>query len=188
MKTKLTESVKQAIVNSGLRSGMTISFHHPLRTGDYVLNMVLEAIAELGIGDLTVNASSLFDAHRPLKEHIKNGVVTTLQTDYMSRELGRFISAGGMKNPVQFRTHGGRPCDIENGKTPIDVAFIAAPASDAMGNCTGKIGKSACGSLGYAIPDAKCAKHVVVITDELHPYPLIEWSIPETDVDQVVAV
>ena len=45
-----------------------------------------------------------------------------------------------------------------------------------------------CGSLGYAIPDAKCAKHVVVITDELHPYPLIEWSIPETDVDQVVAV
>ena len=188
MKTKLTESVKQAIVNSGLRSGMTISFHHHLRNGDYVLNMVLEAIAELGIGDLTVNASSLFDAHRPLKEHIKNGVVTTLQTDYMSRELGRFISAGGMKNPVQFRTHGGRPCDIENGKTPIDVAFIAAPASDAMGNCTGKIGKSACGSLGYAIPDAKCAKHVVVITDELHPYPLIEWSIPETDVDQVVAV
>ena len=131
MKTKLTESVKQAIVNSGLRSGMTISFHHHLRNGDYVLNMVLEAIAELGIGDLTVNASSLFDAHRPLKEHIKNGVVTTLQTDYMSRELGRFISAGGMKNPVQFRTHGGRPCDIENGKTPIDVAFIAAPASDA---------------------------------------------------------
>ena len=91
MKTKLTESVKQAIVNSGLRSGMTISFHHHLRNGDYVLNMVLEAIAELGIGDLTVNASSLFDAHRPLKEHIKNGVVTTLQTDYMSRELGRFM-------------------------------------------------------------------------------------------------
>ena len=50
MKTKLTESVKQAIVNSGLRSGMTISFHHHLRNGDYVLNMVLEAIAELGIG------------------------------------------------------------------------------------------------------------------------------------------
>ncbi len=47
MKTKLTESVKQAIVNSGLRSGMTISFHHHLRNGDYVLNMVLEAIAEL---------------------------------------------------------------------------------------------------------------------------------------------
>ena len=186
MKTKLTESVKQAIVNSGLRSGMTISFHHHLRNGDYVLNMVLEAIAELGIGDLTVNASSLFDAHRPLKEHIKNGVVTTLQTDYMSRELGRFISAGGMKNPVQFRTHGGRPCDIENGKTPIDVAFIAAPASDAMGNCTGKIGKSACGSLGYARTDAKYADNVIIITNHLVAYPNAPWAIPEYDVDYVV--
>ena len=109
-------------------------------------------------------------------------------TDYMSGELGKFISAGGMKNPVQFRTHGGRPCDIANGKTPIDVAFIAAPASDMMGNCTGKQGKSACGSLGYAMPDARHAKYTVVITDELVNYPLIDWSIPETDVDAVVVV
>ena len=185
---KLVSSIKQAILDSGLRDGMTVSFHHHLRNGDYVLNMVMDAIAELKIKELTVNASSLFDTHRPLKEHIKNGVVTTIQTDYMSGELGRFISAGNMVNPVQFRTHGGRPCDIENGKTPIDVAFIAAPASDPMGNCTGKIGSSACGSLGYAIPDAKYARYVVVITDELKPYPLIDWSIPETDVDAVVTV
>ena len=186
--SKLISSIKQAVEASGLKSGMTVSFHHHLRNGDYVLNMVMEAIAELGIKDLTVNASSLFDTHRPLKEHIQNGVVSTIQTDYMSQELGRFISAGNMKNPVQFRTHGGRPADIESGKTPIDVAFIAAPASDNMGNCTGKMGKSACGSLGYAMPDARCAKFVVVITDELHPYPLVTRSIPETDVDAVVVV
>ena len=185
---KLTSSIKEAVINSGLRDGMTVSFHHHLRNGDYVLNMVMEAISELGIRDLTVNASSLFDTHRPMKEHIKNGTVKSILTDYMSGELGRFISAGGMNSPVQFRTHGGRPCDIENGKTPIDVAFIAAPASDPMGNCTGKRGKSACGSLGYAIPDARNARHTVVITDELVPYPLIDWSIPETDVDQVVLV
>ena len=185
---KLTSSIKEAVINSGLRDGMTVSFHHHLRNGDYVLNMVMEAISELGIRDLTVNASSLFDTHRPMKEHIKNGTVKSILTDYMSGELGRFISAGGMNSPVQFRTHGGRPCDIENGKTPIDVAFIAAPASDPMGNCTGKRGKSACGSLGYAIPDARNAMHTVVITDELVPYPLIVWSIPETDVDQVVLV
>ncbi len=188
MMNKLVNSIKQAVIDSGLRDGMTVSFHHHLRNGDYVLNMVMEAIAELGIKDLTVNASSLFDAHRPLKEHIKNGVVTTILTDYMSAELGRFISAGNMKNPVQFRTHGGRPADIENGRTPIDVAFIAAPASDCMGNCTGKMGKSACGSLGYAMPDAKNARFTVVITDDLHPYPLTGWSIPETDVDEVVVV
>ncbi|MBR3460123.1 MAG: citrate lyase subunit alpha [Clostridia bacterium] len=185
---KLVNSIKQAVIDSGLKDGQTISFHHHLRNGDYVLNMVMEVIAELGIKNLTVNASSLFDTHRPLKEHIKNGVVTTILTDYMSAELGSFISAGNMANPVQFRTHGGRPCDIENGSTPIDVAFIAAPASDAMGNCTGKYGKSACGSLGYAIPDAKNAGFVVVITDELHTYPLTGWSIPETDVDEVVVV
>ena len=185
---KLVSSVKEAIECSGLRDGMTVSFHHHLRNGDYVLDMVMDAIAEAGIHNLTVNASSLFDIHAPLKEHIKNGVVTTLLTDYMSQNLGTFISEGGMANPVQFRTHGGRPADIENGRTPIDVAFIAAPASDPMGNCTGKIGKSACGSLGYAIPDAKNAKYTVVITDELHPYPLTDRSIDETDVDAVVVV
>ena len=185
---KLLPTIKDAIIASGLRDGMTVSFHHHLRNGDYVLNMVMQTIAELGIRDLTVNASSLFDTHRPLIGHIENGVVTTLMTDYMSGELGRFISAGGMKNPVQFRTHGGRPCDIANGKTQIDVAFIAAPASDMMGNCTGKQGKSACGSLGYAMPDARYAKYTVVITDELVNYPLIDWSIPETDVDAVVVV
>ena len=186
--SKLVSSIKQAIIDSGLKSGQTVSFHHHLRNGDHVLNMVMQAIAELGIGDLTLNASSLFNCHRPLKEHIKNGVVTTIITDYMASELGSFISEGNMKNPVQFRTHGGRPFDIENGRTPIDVAFVAAPAADCMGNCTGKLGRSACGSLGYAMPDAKNARFTVVITDELHPYPLASWSIPETDVDEVVEV
>ena len=185
---KLRKTIREAILESGLKSGMTVSFHHHLRNGDFVLNMVMDEIAALGIRDLTVNASSLFDTHAPLKEHIKNGVVTKILTDYMSAGLGGFISEGGMDNPVQFRTHGGRPAEIENGNTPIDVAFIAAPAADPMGNCTGKLGKSACGSLGYAIPDAKHAKYVVAITDELHPYPLTGWSIPETDVDAVVVV
>lgn len=185
---KLRNSIREAILESGLKSGMTVSFHHHLRNGDYVLNMVMDEIAALGIRDLTVNASSLFDTHAPLKEHIRNGVVRKILTDYMSAGLGSFISGGGMETPVEFRTHGGRPADIGNGRTPIDVAFIAAPAADPMGNCTGKLGKSACGSLGYAIPDAKHAKYVVAITDELHPYPLCGWSIPETDVDAVVVV
>jgi len=93
-----------------------------------------------------------------------------------------------MENPVQFRTHGGRPSDICQGKTPIDVAFIAAPTSDPMGNCSGKYGKSACGSLGYAYADAMHAKKVVVITDNLVEYPMQDWSISEDYVDYVVQV
>ena len=57
-----------------------------------------------------------------------------------------------------------------------------------MGNCTGKLGKSACGSLGYAIPDAMYAKKVIVLTDNLVPYPPSQPSIDETYVDYVVPV
>lgn len=188
MGTKLVSSLREAIERSGLKSGMSVSFHHHLRNGDYVLNMVMDEIAKMGIGDLTLNASSLFDCHLPLAEHIRSGVVRKIRTDYMSAGLGRMISEGLMAEPVEFRTHGGRPKDIASGETPIDVAFIAAPAADEMGNCTGKLGPSACGSLGYAFPDAMYAKNVVVITDNLVPYPLQGWSIPEIYVNTVVRV
>ena len=185
---KLVKSIKEAVALCGIKDGMTVSFHHHLRNGDFVLNMVMEELAAAGLRDLTVNASSLFDAHAPLLEHIENGVVTGLSADYIAAGVGRAVSQGIMEKPVQFRTHGGRPNDIRLGRTPIDVAFIAAPTADPMGNCSGKYGKSACGSLGYAFADAMFAKKVVVITDNLVPYPLADFSISENFVDYVVAV
>ena len=185
---KVVNSVREAIQLSGLKDGMTVSFHHHLRNGDYVLNMVMEEIARLGIKNITVNASSLFDTHMPLISHIQNGVVTGIATDYIASSLGRCFSEGVLENPIEFRTHGGRPADIASGKTPIDVAFIAAPTADPMGNCSGKQGKSACGSLGYAFADAMYAKKKVVITDHLVDYPLESCSIPEEQIDYVVAV
>ena len=186
--SKVVSSIKEAVKLSGLRDGMTVSFHHHLRNGDFVLNMVMEEIAAQGIKDINVNASSLFDVHTPILEHIKNGVVTGIAADYIAAGVGRAISEGIMEKPVQFRTHGGRPSDIVQGKTPIDVAFIAAPTADTMGNCSGKYGKSACGSLGYAFADAMYAKKVVVITDNLVPYPMQDFSISEDWVDFVVSV
>ena len=47
--SKLVASIKEAIEQCGLKDGMTISFHHHMRNGDYVLNMVMEAIAEMGL-------------------------------------------------------------------------------------------------------------------------------------------
>ena len=185
---KVVSSVREAVALSGLKDGMTVSFHHHLRNGDYVLNMVMEEIAQAGLRDITVNASSLFDIHLPLLEHIKNGVVSGVAADYISAGLGRAFSLGVLNKPVEFRTHGGRPYDIARGRTPIDVAFIAAPTADAMGNCTGKIGRSACGSLGYAFADAQYAKTVVVITDNLLSHPLEDPSIPAELVDYVVRV
>ena len=185
---KLVASIRDAIIAAGLKDGMTISFHHHMRNGDYVLNMVMEEIAAMGIKDLTLNATALFDIHLPLIEHIKNGVVTTLMTNYMSAGLGKIICTGVMDKPVQFRTHGTRPDDIIHGRTPIDLAFVAAPQSDDMGNCTGKYGKSACGAFGYAIIDAQYAKKTVVITDELVDYPMVGFTVPEVYVDYVVVV
>ena len=188
METKLVRSIREAVQLSGLKDGMTVSFHHHLRNGDFVLNMVMEEIAALGLKDIFVNASSLFDVHTPMLQHIENHVVTGISADYISGGLGRPISQGIMDKPVQFRTHGGRPSDISLGRTPIDVAFIAAPTADPMGNCSGKYGKSACGSLGYAFADAMYAKKVVVITDNLVQYPLQDFSISEDYVDYVVCV
>ena len=186
--SKVVKTLKEAVRLAGLTDGCTVSFHHHLRNGDFVLNMVMEEIAAQGYKDLTVNASSLFDVHMPLLEHIQKGVVTGISADYIAAGIGRAISGGILEKPVQFRTHGGRPNDIVLGRTPIDVAFIAAPTADAQGNCTGKLGKSACGSLGYAYADAMCAKKVVVITDNLLSQPLESTSISGDYVDYVVAV
>ena len=186
--SKVVKSLKDAVQLAGIRDGMTVSFHHHLRNGDFVLNMVMAEIAAQGYKDLNVNASSLFDVHAPLLEHIQNGVVTGLAADYIAAGIGKAISRGIMEKPVQFRTHGGRPSDISLGRTPVDVAFIAAPTADTMGNCSGKYGKSACGSLGYAFADAMYAKKVIVITDNLVPYPMQDYSISEDYVDYVVAV
>ncbi len=182
---EVLKSIRDVLSACELRDGMTVSFHHHLRNGDYVLNMVMKEIAALGIKDITVNASSLFDIHSPIVSHIKNGVVTGIKTDYMSAGVGFEISSGIMEKPVEFYTHGGRPSAVMSGKTPVDIAFIAAPAADRYGNCTGKYGKSACGSLGYAFADAEYAKKTVVITDGLCDK-LDDFSIDGKFVDFIV--
>ena len=39
MEGKLVKTLQEAIALSGLKSGMSVSFHHHLRNGDYTLNM-----------------------------------------------------------------------------------------------------------------------------------------------------
>jgi len=186
--SKIIPSLREAIAASGLRDGMTVSFHHHLRNGDHVLNMVMEVIAGMGIRDLTVAPSSLFPVHGPLVDHIRKGVVRGLQTNYALGPVAEAVSRGELPTPMFLRTHGGRVRAIEAGELAIDVAFIAAPAADPYGNINGVYGPSACGSLGYAAADAQHARFVVAVTDNLMPYPLRPVSIPQTRVDAVVVV
>ena len=185
---KIVETLKAAIIQSGLQDGMTISFHHSFRNGDYVLNMVMDVIAALGIKQLTIAPSSLTDAHIPLLKHIQNGVVTKIYTSGMRGELGEAVSKGLMDTPVLFHSHGGRARALENGTIKIDVAFLGVPSCDIYGNANGYSGPSACGSLGYAICDAQDADKVVLITDYLVDYPNVPFSIHQDQVDYIVKV
>lgn len=185
---KVLETLDQALNTLNIKDGMTISFHHHLRNGDYVLNMVVEALAKRGIKDLTIAASSIFPVHAPLVEYMKSGVVTGIIANYMSGPVPEAISRGELKKPAIMQTHGGRSRAIESGDLHIDVAFIAAPTADTYGNINGVYGKSACGTLGYAVSDAEFADKTIAITDNLVPFPACPIEISQIFVDYVVQV
>ncbi|MDR1471725.1 MAG: citrate lyase subunit alpha [Synergistaceae bacterium] len=182
--SKVVGGIKDAIAASGLTSGMTISFHHHLRNGDHVVNQVIGACAEMGIRGLTIFPTALFEVHRDIIPHIKSGVVSRIMGS-VNGPIGQLISEGGMEAPVVLRSHGGRPRAVMSGEVRIDAAFIAAPTADRAGNISGRAGRSACGSIGYAFTDAECADCVVAITDNLHSHPISPVSIPGIYVDFV---
>ena len=185
-------TLEEAIRKSGLKDGMTISFHHHFRSGDKVINMVVAKLAEMGFKNLHLASSSLIDVHEPLIEHIKNGVITKISTSGLRGALATEVSHGLMDEPVVFRSHGSRGYAIKSGELHIDVAFLGASSSDPLGNAAGystsENAKSICGSLGYALPDAKYADKTVILTDDLVDYPNQHNAISEADVDYVVVV
>jgi citrate lyase subunit alpha/citrate CoA-transferase len=190
--SKIVDELETAIRLCGLRDGMTISFHHHFRNGDYIQNLVLEVIARMGIKRLTIASSSLSDIHAPMIEHIKNGVIYRIETSGLRGELANQISHGLMEVPVLFRSHGGRAYAIASGELKIDVAFLGVPSADLFGNANGFSrdgdNSTACGSLGYAMVDAQYADKVVLLTNNIVPYPNTPCAIPQTDVDYIVKV
>ena len=185
---KIVASLKEAIEKCEIKDGMTISFHHHFRAGDKLLMMVVDTLAEMGIKNLRIAASSLTSAHNGLVAHIENGVVNRLETSGVRGKLATADSEGILEYPAVIRSHGGRARAISSGDVKIDVAFLAASSADCMGNANGVVGKSICGSLGYAKVDAQHAEKVVVVTDTLVAYPNFPQSIPQTQVDYVVVV
>lgn len=186
--SKVRHSLSE-VIEKNVKDGMTISFHHHFRNGDFVFNKVMRIIIDQGIKNLTLAPSSLTGVMNDLViEAIKAGTVTNITSSGMRGELGDFISHGGMENPVIFRSHGGRARAIEEGAIKIDVAFLGVPISDEMGNANGMDGSAIFGSLGYALMDAQFADKVVLLTDNVVPYPNTPASIKQTQVDYVVKV
>nr|WP_318383985.1 citrate lyase subunit alpha [uncultured Enterobacter sp.] len=185
---KLCDTLDQAIARSGLKDGMTISFHHAFREGDQVINNVVARLARLGFKNLTLASSSLMTCNDALIEHIENGVITRIFTSGMRGRLAEAISHGLMDEPVQIHSHGGRVKLLQDGELTIDVAFLGVPCSDEFGNANGTYGKSCCGSLGYAMVDAHFARSVVLLTEALVPFPNTPASLVQDQVDYIVKV
>ncbi|MFW6330401.1 MAG: citrate lyase subunit alpha [Gemmatimonadota bacterium] len=184
---KRVPDLRTALERVGLRDGMTISTHHHFRNGDRVAVMALEAAAGLGVKGLRWFPSASFPAHAPVIDLIESGVVHHIEGS-MNGPLGDMTSRGRMPGLGVLRSHGGRWQAIQDGEVHVDVAVIAAPTADPFGNADGSHGPSACGSLGFALADSMYADHVIVVTDNLVPFPCIPWQIQGNNVDAVVVV
>jgi citrate lyase subunit alpha/citrate CoA-transferase len=184
---KRVPDLKTALERCGLRDGMTIATHHHLRDGDRVAVQTLQLAGELGVKNLRWFPSASFPSQREVIDLIRAGVVHHIEGS-MNGPLGEFTSRGGMPGVGVLRSHGGRWQAVQDGEVHVDIAVIAAPSADMFGNADGSHGPSACGSLGFALADATYADHVIVVTDNLVPFPCIPWQIQGNRVDHVVVV
>lgn len=180
-------TLEKALKACGLKNGMTVSFHHQLRNGDFVVNQMLGAIKELGVKDIRLAQTALFTVHQPVINYIKEGVVSRIEGS-LNDTVGDYVSKHPLKSPVILRSHGGRWAAVKTGELPIDIAIIAASASDERGNCSGLIGDSAFGPISYSQIDAMKAQHVIIVTDTIVEYPCKPQEIQERYVDWVVQV
>ena len=164
---KMVQNISELFDKLEIKDGATLSFHHHLRNGDFVLNMVFEEVKRRGIKDITLVASSIFPCHEPIVPLIKDGTIKNVITSYMSGPVAESISHGDLKGTLVMQSHGGRARAIMEGSVKIDVAFIGAPATDVHGNISATEGKAFCGTLGYAIADSIMAEKTVAITDTI---------------------
>jgi citrate lyase subunit alpha/citrate CoA-transferase len=184
---KMVSSLKEALVRAGLKNGMTISTHHHFREGDLIANMVFDCASELGIKDLCWFPSASFACHAYLLKYLDDGTISHIEGS-MNGPLGRYCSEGKMSKTAVLRSHGGRYQAIQDGDVKIDIAVIGAGCADAFGNANGLNGPSASGTLGFAVADAMFAEKVIVVTDNLVPFPCIPWQIQGNYVDYTVTM
>ncbi|MBC8327984.1 MAG: citrate lyase subunit alpha [Planctomycetes bacterium] len=183
----MVDGLVEALRRAGLADGMTISTHHHFRNGDLVANAVFDAAKRLGVKGLRWFPSASFPCHAHLLPYLEDGTLHHIEGS-MNGPLGEFCSRGRMAGLGVLRSHGGRYQAVQDGEVHIDIAVLAAPTADLFGNATGDRGPSACGLLGFGLADSEYADHVIVVTDNLVPFPCVPWQIQGQNVDQVVVV
>lgn len=184
---KVTASLKEALLQCGITNGMTLSTHHHFRNGDLIANQVFDIVHELGLKEMVWFPSASFPCHEHLTRYLEDGTINRIEGS-MNGALGKFCSEGKMKGTGVLRSHGGRYQALQDGDVIVDIAVIAAPSADAFGNANGVNGPTACGPLGFALGDSQYATKVIVVTDNLVPFPCVPWQINGNHVDYVVVM
>jgi citrate lyase subunit alpha/citrate CoA-transferase len=184
---KLVADMREALIKSGLKDGMTISTHHHLRNGDFIANAVFDIAHELGVKGLRWFPSASFPCHEHLIQYLEDGTIERIEGS-LNGPLGKFVSEGRMKGQGMLRSHGGRYQAVQDGEVKIDITVISAPTADYFGNANGLYGDSACGLLGFALVDSQYAGKVIVVTNNLVDFPCIPWQIQGNYVDFTVKV
>ena len=184
---KIAGTLKEALKKAGLKDGMTVSTHHHFRNGDLLANKLFDITKEMGVKDLRWFPSASFPCHEHLIQYLEDGTIHHIEGS-MNGALGRFASQGKMKGVGVLRSHGGRYQAVQDGEVKIDIAVIGAACSDPFGNANGLYGDSATGLLGFALADSQYADKVIVVTDNMVPFPCVPWQIQGNYVDYTVEV
>ena len=121
--SKLLPDLKAAILASGLKGGMTISFHHSFREGDQIIGQVLIAIRELGIKGLRFAPSAVVNIKNPsIVDFVKDGTIDRIEASGIRGQLGDAVLAGELEQPVILRPHGARPMPTTTEIAPAPLA------------------------------------------------------------------
>ena len=184
---KQVASIKDALIKAGLKDGMTISSHHHFRNGDLIMNQVFDIAKELGVKNLRWFPSASFPCHEHLIQYLDDGTISHIEGS-MNGALGRYTSHGKMSKMAVLRSHGGRYQAVQDGEVQIDIAIIGAGTADMFGNANGLYGDSASGLLGFALADSEYADKVIVVTDNMVPFPCMPWQIQGNNVDYTVKI
>ncbi|MFW9995058.1 MAG: citrate lyase subunit alpha [Candidatus Odinarchaeota archaeon] len=185
---KVFDSLEKALEQVPLRDGMTVGFHHALRNGDYVINLAIETLAQMGVKSLTLAPTALFPIHAPLLKFIEEGIIGRIEGS-LNGPLGNAVSKGEVMIPTVLRSHGGRARAVQSGDLRLDLSIIAAAGADIFGNLNGMVGLSSFGAMGYPMDsDTIYADHVIAVTDSLQGGLINPVSIPGHRVNSVVVV
>ena len=100
---KVVKTLREAIALCGLEDGMTVSFHHHLRNGDYVLNMAMDEIAAMGVEKREVMVTyEIGDNVRITDGALESFLGIVEEIDVERQKVRVVVSMFGRETPVEL--------------------------------------------------------------------------------------